>query len=52
MPAFCDLVDLIYPHKEAVIGFTYLGEKMSTGGGCEAAVSTRTRFWWLYLGNY
>ena len=29
---------------ETVREFTYLGDRVSDGGGCEAAVSTRTRY--------
>ena len=32
---------------EAVREFTYLGDRMSTGGGCEAAVTARTRCGWV-----
>ena len=32
----CDYVD-------TVSEFTYLGDRMSAGGGCEAALSARTR---------
>ena len=28
---------------ETVREFTYLGDRVSAGGGCEAAVSSRTR---------
>ena len=28
---------------ETVRQFTYLGDRMSAGGGCEAAVTARTR---------
>ena len=27
--------------------FTYLGDRLSAGGGCEAAVTTRSRCWWV-----
>ena len=27
--------------------FTYLGVRMSAGGGCEAVVTARTRNWWV-----
>ena len=27
--------------------FTYLGDSVSTGGGCEAAVTARTRCGWV-----
>ena len=29
--------------------FTYLGDRVSTGGGCEAAETARTRCWWAKL---
>ena len=29
--------------------FTYLGDRMSVGGGCEAAVTARTRCGWATL---
>ena len=34
----CDEVDTV---RE----FTYLGDRVSTGGGCEAAVTARTSIW-------
>ena len=34
---------------ETVSEFTYLGDKVSAGGGCEAAVSARTRCGWVKL---
>ena len=30
-----------------MLEFTYLGDRVSAGGGCEAAVSTRTYFGWV-----
>ena len=30
---------------------TYLGDRVSAGGGCEAAVTARTRFVWVKLGE-
>ena len=30
---------------ETVSEFTYLGDRVSVGGGCEAAVTARTRCW-------
>ena len=36
----CDEVEIA---KE----FTYLGDKVSAGGGCEAAVTARTRCGWV-----
>ena len=32
---------------EAVREFTYLGDRVSAGGGCEAAVTARTRCGWV-----
>ena len=32
---------------ETVREFTYLGDRVSAGGGCEAAVTARTRCWWV-----
>ena len=36
---------------KAVKEFTYLGERVSAGGGCEAAVTARTRCRWVRLNN-
>ena len=32
---------------ETVNDFTYLGDRLSASGGCEAAVTARTRFGWV-----
>ena len=32
---------------KTVMTFTYLGDRVSAGGGCEAAVTARTRFGWV-----
>ena len=32
---------------ETVRGFTYAGDRVSAGGGCEAAVTVRTRCGWV-----
>ena len=32
---------------ETVSEFTYLGDRVSAGGGCEAAVTARTRCGWV-----
>ena len=34
---------------ETVRPFTYLGDRVSAGGGCEAAVTARTRCWCIKL---
>ena len=36
---------------EAVRKFTYLGDWVSAGGGCEAAVTARTRCGWFMFGE-
>ena len=33
-----------YDVVETVRKFTYLGDRVSAGGGCEAAVTARTRY--------
>ena len=30
---------------EAVLEFTYIGDRVSAGGGCEAAVTARNKMW-------
>ena len=37
---------------ETVREFTYLGDRVSAGGGCEAVVTARTRCWWVTLRVY
>ena len=32
---------------ELVREFTYLGDSVIAGGGCDAAVTARTRCWWV-----
>ena len=34
---------------EAVREFTFVGDRVSDGGGCEAAVTARTRCGWVKL---
>ena len=34
---------------ETVKEFTYLGDRANAGGGCEAAVSAKTKYWWAKL---
>ena len=36
---------------ETVREFTYVGDRVSAGGGCEVAMTARTRFVWLSLRN-
>ena len=37
---------------ETVSEFTYLGDRGSDGGGCEAAVTARTRYGWVKFREY
>ena len=37
---------------ETVREFTYLGDKVSVGGGCEAVMSARTKCGWVKHGEY
>ena len=39
------LYDIVVTVRE----FTYHGDRVSVGGGCEAAVTARTRFGWVKL---
>ena len=32
---------------ETVSEFTYLGDRVSAGAGCEAAMMARARCWWV-----
>ena len=38
-----------YDKVETVWEFTYLGDRVSAAGGCEAAVTARIRCWWVKL---
>ena len=37
---------------ETVIDFSYLGDRINSVGGCEAAVTSRTRLGWMKLRDY
>ena len=39
--------DKLFDEVETVSEFTYLGDRVCAGGGCEAAVTARTRCWWV-----
>ena len=41
------LCDEVKTSKE----FTYHGDRLSAGGGCNHAVNARTRCWWVMLGS-
>ena len=36
---------------EIVSEFTYIGDRVSASGGCEVAVTARTRCGWVKLGS-
>ena len=42
---------MLCDEMETVREFTYLGDRVSAGGGCEVAVTARTRCWWVSLGS-
>ena len=52
-------IEKLYDEVEAVNGFCYLGNRLNSSGGCEAAVTARVRIGWarfrecgqLLLGN-
>ena len=35
--------EMLHDEVETVMEFTHLGDRVSAGGGCEAAVTARTR---------
>ena len=37
----------LFDEVETVGEFTYLGDRVSAGGGCEVVVTARTRCWWV-----
>ena len=39
----------LFNEIETIGEFAYLGNRMSAGGGCEAAVTARVRCWWVKL---
>ena len=39
----------MYDEVETVKGFCYLGDRLNASGGCEAAVTPRTRVGWKKL---
>ena len=42
-----DQEEKICGEVDTVMEFTYLGDRVSAGGGCEAAVTVRTRCVWV-----
>ena len=34
-----------------VSGWTYVGNRVGTGGGFEVAVASQTQFWWVRFGK-
>ena len=43
--------EMLCDEVETVRELTYLGDSVSAGGGCEAAVTVRTRCGWIKLGR-
>ena len=43
--------EMLCDEVETVREFTYLGDRVSAGGGCEAAVTARIRCGWVKLGS-
>ena len=41
--------ETLFDEVETVREFTYIGDRVSAGGGCEAAVTARTRCGWVRL---
>ena len=39
--------EMLCDEVETLREFTYLGDRVSVGGGCEAAVVVRTGCWWV-----
>ena len=39
----------LYDKVKIVMEFIYRGDRVSAGGGCEAAVTARTRYGWVKL---
>ena len=42
-----ELMEELCDEVETVNGFCYLGDRVNSSGGCEAAVSARARFGWV-----
>ena len=43
------LEETLCDEVETVMEFTYVGDRVNAGGGCEAAVTVRTRCRWVKL---
>ena len=41
--------DKLCDEVETVSEFTYLGDRVSAGGGCESVVTVRTRYGWVKI---
>ena len=44
--------DKLCDEVETVREFTYLGDRVSSGGGCVVAVTARTRCGWVEIDEY
>ena len=47
MEVTVDLIKKMCDKVEAINGFCYLGDRLNTSGGCEAAVTARVRIGWV-----
>ena len=46
-----DSIEKMCDEVETVNGFCYLGDRISSGGGCQVAVTARVRIGWVRSGN-
>ena len=42
-----DQKEKLHDYVETVTEFSYLGDRINSGGGCEVAVTSRTRIGWV-----
>ena len=42
-----DLIEKLYNEVKIVNGLCYLGDRLNSSGGCEAAVTARVRIGWI-----
>ena len=47
-----DHEEKLHEDVETVTDFSYLGDRINSGGGCEAAVTSRTRFGWVNFTDF
>ena len=44
-----DQKEKLHDEVETVTEFSYLGDRINSGGGCEAAITSRTRIGWAKI---